>query len=185
MSRGTGEAVCATTASPRGDERAPLAQVIYIAEDVLERAGLAGRAWTVPDGHIDDPDVQAANRALSAFASEVYLAAGGRTPTMWDGSPVPEGFLPVRVVASEYLSVEHGPGVRASAQPVTNSITVRHQTNDLTVLHEVAHLLHGTCESGDAHDDAFALTVRDLYAHYLSVKAAERFWTLVGLRAGR
>jgi hypothetical protein len=160
----------------------PLREVVYIAEGAMERGGMTGRDWYVPDVHRDNPEKQVAERALAEFASEAYLAGGGTIPRMWDGSDPPEGVLPVRVVASDWLDHEGGPGTKASASRATMSITVRHQTNDLTILHEVAHLLVDPGDADDGHTPEFVRCARMLYERFISPEAAEVFWRLLSHR---
>lgn len=140
------------------DGRLSLEDVISVAEQVMERAGLAGRTIEVPDGRVDDPAYQAAIAPLNEYVRQVT------------GKPY------VRIYYSAY-------SLAASGNPIAltdgmNYIVVRKTTNDMTILHECAHIIRDTSEFG-GHDRAFAETARDLYRRYISPAAADKFWTIL------
>jgi hypothetical protein len=135
-----------------------LEDAISVSEQAMERGGLAGRTIHVPTGREDDPDYQAAIAPLTAFVRE---ATG--TPHL-------------RIYHSQYaLNVAGNPAALTDGM---NYIVVRKVTNEMTILHECAHVIRRT-SGASGHDRAFAVTVRDLYAKHISPAAGEQFWSLL------
>ena len=137
-----------------------LEDVISVAEEAMERSGNAGKTIHVPVGHMDDPEYQAALAPLVDWVRSI-------TKTN------------VRFYASDYQLNQEG-----GAQAMTdgyNKIVVRPVTNEMTVLHECAHVIRAT-DSGRGHDAAFAKVLHELYRTHIGPRAAEVFWGLVGPR---
>jgi len=133
-----------------------LADRISVAEQALERGNLAGKTIDVPDGHVDDPAYQAAIAPLTAWVREI-------TGQQW-----------LRIRYSAYdLMVAGNPLALTDGM---NYIVVRKQTNEMTILHECAHVLADTPEGPAGHSMEFAEIARDLYAKYISPEAGRVFW---------
>lgn len=135
-----------------------LEDVISVAEEAMERGGLAGRTIRVPTGHVDDPVYQAAIAPLVAWVRSI-------TKTN------------VRFYASDYQLDREG-----GAQAMTDGydrIVVRPVTTEMTVLHECAHVIRRS-DSGRGHDAAFAALLHELYLTHLGERAADVFWNIVG-----
>ena len=141
-----------------------LEAVVSVAEQTMERSGNAGRTLHIPTGHADDPAYQA---ALAPFEDWVRKLTGRDYQ---------------RFYASDYQLNEAG-GVQGMVTSM-GSIVVRPVTNEMTVLHEVAHVINRTTE-GHGHDEQFCRTARDLYAKHISPEAAKVFWDLVEPFLGR
>jgi hypothetical protein len=135
-----------------------LEAVISVAEQAMERTGNAGRTITVPVGHYDDPDFQTALAPMVAWVRSV-------TNTN------------VRFYASDYQLDQEG-GVQAMTDGY-DKIVVRPVTNEMTVLHECAHVIRST-DSGRGHDAAFAKVLVELYRTHIGTGAAKVFWDIVG-----
>jgi len=140
--------------------RLSLEDVISVAEQAMERGGLVGKKITVPEGHVDDPAYQTAIAPLNEYVRAV-------TGKPW-----------LRLYTSAYTLKQEG-NPRAVTDGM-NWIVTRPQTNEMTILHECAHVILGTGEHR-GHTRAFAETARDLYAKYISAEAAQTFWNLVEL----
>jgi tRNA nucleotidyltransferase (CCA-adding enzyme) len=140
---------------PALTSQVPDDQRAYIAEGAMVRGGVVGRKHTIPLGRMEDGSALGSYgpvpRALSAWASEI---AG----------------KPVRIVGSNYFR-EEGDHVHATANRVTNSITVRPDTDDLTILHELAHLMAG--EGG--HGEEWQRIAHGLYRDHIGPEAANTF----------
>ena len=143
-----------------------LEAVISVAEMTMERAGQAGRAIQVPDGHVDDPAYQAAIAPLTEQVREWARAAGiGYT----------EG---IHIYTSDYtLRTNGNPQAMVTEM---GSIVTRPQTNEMTILHEIAHLATHSIEGAGGHTPAFARDARDLYDRFIGPEAANIFWKIVG-----
>jgi hypothetical protein len=151
------------------ESRLSLEDVISVAEHSMHEAGNHGREWHLPTSkeypkRFDNPDYWEAMKPVNQFV-HAALRHGGH--------PNPES---IRTVNSDY-DLDRAGGAQGLTDGL-NSIHVRDHTNDLTLLHEVAHVLNRTHE-GEGHDRAFADTARDLYHHFISPKAAEHFHGIV------
>lgn len=135
-----------------------LEAVISVAEQAMERAGLAGSTLVVPTGHQDDPGYQAAIQPLIERVRHL------------------SGVAHLRVFASDYILDTDGGGAQAMYRG--NAIVLRPVTNEMTLLHEVAHaMIDLVGERG--HTEEFCRVASDLYAEHLSPAAGEMFWRLV------
>lgn len=134
---------------------------ISVAEQVMERSGLAGRTVIVPEGHQDDPAYRAAISPLEEWCSKVTGTSMLR-----------------RVYTSAYtLRAEGNPQALVTA---SGSIVVAPVTNEMTLLHECAHLITRTTEGRGGHTPAFVQTVQALYAEHLGPEAAAAFTAALG-----
>jgi 2'-5' RNA ligase len=138
-----------------------LEAVISVAEQAMERAGQAGARITVPVGHQDFPEYQAAIAPLTAQVRSWGKAVGLDPST-------------IRIYSSSYSL-----GGALAMVSETGAIVTQEHTNEMTILHEIAHLVNQSHE-GTGHNAAFARTARDLYGRFISPAAAETFWNLVG-----
>lgn len=130
--------------------------IVSVAEQAMERAGQAGRTITMPQGHRDDIEVQ--SEPLNAWARSIAGA--------W-----------VQVYTNDYILRQEGYPI---AMINGSSICVRPTTNEMTILHELAHYITHTNEGVGGHTVAFCRTAHDLYARHISPAAAETFWGIVG-----
>ena len=131
--------------------------LVSVAEEVMERSGLAGDDIIMPVGHVDDPEFQAASRPLIEWASRI---AGHY----------------VNVYFSAYqLAQEGNPQGFVTG---TGSIVVRQHTNQMTILHELAHVITGSEEG--RHSPEFIKTLHRLYDTHLGETAGQCFWGIVG-----
>lgn len=138
-----------------------LEDAISVSEQVMERAGLAGRTIHMPVGHVDDPVYQAAIAPWNEYVRQV-------TGQQW-----------LRIYCSSYdIKVNGNPLAMTDGY---NSIVVRETTNDMTVLHECAHVIRATPEGSGGHDRMFAGTARDLYSRWISPAAGEKFWEILSI----
>ena len=133
---------------------------ISVSEEAMERGGLAGRTVEVPRGHVDDPAYQAAIAPLNDYVRRVT----GRDH--------------IRIYTSAYT-------LRAEGDPIAltdgmNYIIVRPRTNEMTILHECAHIICATPE-GEGHSRRFAETARDLYSRYIGPEAGAQFWSILAM----
>lgn len=137
-----------------------MAQLAYIAEGVMVREGQQGKKWRLTKGHRDDPQIQAETKAISEFATQA-----GRTVGYGDW---------IKVYASDYILDLAGKDVLAECD--MNRIVVRYQTDDLTILHEVAHMATNTFENTAGHNEAWCKTAHELYSRFISKEAGVIFW---------
>jgi 8-oxo-dGTP pyrophosphatase MutT (NUDIX family)/GNAT superfamily N-acetyltransferase len=137
---------------------------VSVAEQIMERGGHGGRDWYIPRLHQDDPTRQEQHKPVHDFVHGV-LAANGHNPEM-----TPH----VRVVPEHW-------DLRGGAQGSTdgmNYIGVHSHTNDLTLLHETAHILTRTPEGPGGHGPEFRSTVQKLYHDHISPEAGQMFGEL-------
>ena len=137
-----------------------LEAAISVSEQTMERFGLAGKTIQVPTGHRDDPAYQAAIAPLNEYVRKVT------------GQPH------LKIYHSAYM-------LRTEGNPIAitdgmNYIVVREMTNEMTILHECAHVIRNTPEES-GHDRRFAEIARDLYSRWISPAAGEKFWSLLEL----
>jgi 2'-5' RNA ligase/predicted SprT family Zn-dependent metalloprotease len=142
-----------------------LEAVISVAEQAMERSGHAGATIHVPEGHVDDPAHQANLAPVVARVREMARRAG----LTWADS--------LRFYASPYQL-----GRNQAMTDGMNSIVVQPVTNEMVVLHEIAHCLESTHEGSEGHTSAFARKLHDLYGRFISPAAADVFWGIVGTR---
>ena len=137
-------------------------QRAYIAEDAMKRGGFLGRPWHIPVGKMED------GRALGSYGPKAQEASQFASEAA--------GF-PVTVVATTYWpeEKERGDIVHASADRMQRRISVKPDTDDLTILHEVGHLVAD--EPG--HGENWVRATQDLYRRYLGDEAAKVFGDLL------
>jgi hypothetical protein len=150
--------------------RLSLEDYISVAEHSMEDSGNSGHQWTLPSardypGKSQDPQFRADSRPVNDFVHGVLRRAG---------HPMPES---IRTYHSDYDLDRHG------AQAMTdglNYIQVRKHTSDLSLLHECAHILHGTSE-GEGHTPHFAGLLHGLIGQHIGPEAADHFHRLVSM----
>jgi hypothetical protein len=135
-----------------------LAGAISVAEQTMERAGLAGRTIVMPQGHRDDPEYQRALAPIKQWVENIL----GRSI--------------YNVGTNDYILRENGYPIAVTDG--MNSIVTRPETNEMILLHEIAHVINRTQE-GSGHDVKFVHLLHDLYAKHLGQAAADQFWLIV------
>ena len=132
---------------------------VSVAEEVMERAGHVGRTWHVPAMHMDDPARPEAHREIHEHVDKILSQHG--KPGMG-----------IRVVPKHWDLRQSGSG-QAMADTMMNSIGLKGEdVSDMTLLHEVAHLIHGPKVG---HGPEFVDTVHDLYHQHISPEAGDTF----------
>jgi GNAT superfamily N-acetyltransferase len=166
----TGETVRPSTRSDRPDR--PVSEwhtaklsdeaLVSVAEHTMEQNGHAGRTWHVPKMHADDPKRQEAHQPVHDFVRGVLTQHGygdargiNVIPSHWDLREPGSGQAMVNAIGSIGLKGEH--------------------TNDLTLLHECAHLLTRTPEGPGGHGPKFQEAAHRLYHDHISPEAADTF----------
>lgn len=149
--------------------RLSLEDYISVAEEAMERGGHHGRHWDLPSPRdypekSEDPGYKKANQPVNDFVQGVLSGAGYQ-----HGSSH-------RVYAHPYALDSSGGGQAMVSE--MGSIITRHQTTDLTLLHECAHVLNRSQE-GEGHDKKFADTLHGLYHQHLGPEAADTFHGIV------
>ena len=137
-----------------------LENVISVAEQAMERVGAAGKTIHMP-GRIDDPDLV----PIREWVQEVYRKATGE-----------ERYI--NIFSNDYTLRTEGGGAQAMITEMGGICTMP-VTNEMTVLHEVAHLVTRTVEGTRGHTPEFAKVLHGLYASHLGEKAASVFWDIV------
>jgi GNAT superfamily N-acetyltransferase len=133
---------------------------VSVAEQAMERGGHTGRSWHVPAMHRDDPARQEAQRPVHEFVNGV-LSEYGRGP--------------VRVSPKHWDLRSPGSG-RALYDHTYGTIGLKGEdTNDLELLHEMAHAITGK----PGHDREFVQAAHSLYQDHLGPEAAETFRNVV------
>jgi hypothetical protein len=136
---------------------------ISVAEQAMERGGNAGATMHIPQGHVDDPAHQA---AMAPVREQVRG---------WTHSVNPEAAPHVRINASDYMLDRYG----GQAMAQGDHIYTRPKTNQMSVLHEVAHVATNTQHGGHGHTPEFARTAHSLYSQHISPEAGDHFWGLI------
>ena len=144
-----------------------LEATISVAEQAMERGGDSGNTIHMPVGRNDDPEYAAAIAPIQEWAQDVFRQATGESRF-------------IRIFASDYTLDQSGGG--QAMVTGMGSIVTRPVTNEMTVLHEIAHLINRTHE-GSGHDAEFAQLAHSLYAKHISPRAAQTFWDIVGSHA--
>lgn len=156
----------------REDEEA---LAVSTAELCMETLGHAGRSWHVPNLRMDDPARDDAHRPVNEFVRDVL-----RTH-----APDENDWRHMHVSPCDWSLRETGSG--QAATDGMNSIGLAGEdTNDLTLLHECAHIVRTATDYPNAHGHgpAFQAVLADIYRQHLSPEAAEVFTThLRGVRA--
>ena len=136
--------------------------LVSVAEHTMEQNGHAGRTWHVPKMHADDPQRQEAHQPVHDFVRGVLTQHGYEhahginvIPSHWDLREPGSGQAMVNAIGSIGLKGEH--------------------TNDLTLLHECAHLLTRTPEGPGGHGPQFQEAAHRLYHDHISPEAADTF----------
>jgi tRNA nucleotidyltransferase (CCA-adding enzyme) len=124
----------------------------------MQRGGLVGREHTLSPmgGWPPPPEVQAINAWVAGIA----------------------GF-PIRVQPSTYEPDFGGDTVHGAADYGTYRVLVRPQTNDLTILHEVAHLMAYDQTRQPGHTEEWARITHRLYREHLGEEAGRVFARIV------
>ena len=137
-----------------------LEAVISVAEETMERAGLAGKTLYIPTGHGDDPEYKA---AIAPYKEMVENLVGRKIYAFY---------------ASDFHLDEYCGGAQASTDGM-NHIVVRPVTTEMTILHEVAHMRLGEREMR-GHTPEFVTEVEQLYRDHIGDAAADQFMLIVG-----
>lgn len=138
---------------------------ISVAEHAMENHGVQGKTFEVPRGHQDDPDYKARIKPYIDFARKALASEG--LADEW-----------VNVCTSDYILKQEGyPQALVTA---SNLIVLRPTSNEMTILHEVAHIVTRSPEG--SHTRAFVEVAHRLYTRFLGPKAGEVFWNLVGMK---
>ena len=157
-----------TAGAPGHTAALSLEAVISVAEETMERTGNSGAVIEVPvhkfnSGPLEDAKIRPFVERVEAMAR---LA----------------GYMdPINAYTHDYALDRAGHAqamVDRSSFPVR--LVVRPVTNEMTILHEIAHLVRGSNE-GDGHDAEFARTLHQIYARQLGPAAADVFWGIVGV----
>lgn len=140
---------------------------VSVAEQVMERGGLAGRPWHVPVMHYDDPTRVIVHGPVHAFVHTALIGAGVD----------PDVARRVKVHPKAWELRESGSG-QAMTDGLNYIKLAGEHTNDMTLLHEAAHIVHGTSE-GEGHGSAFQDTLEGMYRRHLGEEAAKTFRQIV------
>ena len=114
----------------------------------------------IPTGHADDPEYKA---AIAPYKEMVENWIGRRIYNFY---------------ASDYQLDTYAGGAQAETDGM-NYICVRPTTNEMTILHEVAHMRLGEREMR-GHTPEFVSEVEQLYRDHLGDAAADQFMLIVG-----
>lgn len=143
-----------------------LEDIISVAEQTMERTGNSGRTLHLPTGHIDSEEYRAAIAPIQDWVTKIARAEG-------------VGYTPLINAATPYMMKYDMQGAQAMVNSYGWIVTLP-VTNEMTVLHELAHIITNTKEARSGHNVEFAQTARHLYAKYISPEAADVFWNIVG-----
>lgn len=131
---------------------------VSVAEQVMENSGLTGRKWLVPAMRYDNPDRPKAHKPVNDFVNGVlrdHGVAGSQIevkPNHWD--------------------------LRSGGQASTDGMNyigiAGEETNDMTLLHELAHIITRSQHS-DGHGPEFVKAAHNLYGKYINPEAADVF----------
>jgi hypothetical protein len=147
----------------RSPSRVPLAQKIYIAEDVMKRGGEDGGELLNPAGHPNHPTEE--GRAASARMSKLAQEISG-DPTL-------------TVHITDWISGPGGDVGHGVYRRSSHTVAIRPVSDKLTFLHEIAHAMTKTGHDEEGHTPEFAAQARDLYEKHISPEAAQTFWNLI------
>lgn len=140
------------------------ADVVSVAEHVMEQNGHTGKQWHVPHMHVDDPRRVPAQKPVNDWVNGVLREHGH------DGG--------IRV-KPKHWDLRNGGG-----QAVTDGMNwigiAGEDTHDLTLLHEIAHILARTPEGSAGHNEHFTRIAGDLYEKHLGPEAASIFRDITG-----
>jgi 2'-5' RNA ligase/GNAT superfamily N-acetyltransferase/ADP-ribose pyrophosphatase YjhB (NUDIX family) len=144
---------------------------VYVAEGALKRGGLTGRDHYVPVGKMPDPDGK----------GEIALGTYGPKPQELSDWASEIAGSPVKVISTTWWpegegETADGGDTLASADHFMQQINVTPETDDLTLLHELAHLMVGP-DAG--HGDEWINKAAELYGEHISPEARRNFLALV------
>lgn len=147
-----------------------LDQVVSVAEQSMERAGLTGPTWVLPSPTAF-PEGSWDPRYRRATAGPAALVRSALTAHDVD----PDHF---RVLTGDDLEAT---GCRRSTTDGYSQIVVSSgPVTALTLMHQCAHVLNRAA-GGGGHDTQFVLIASELYRTYLSPAAAEQFQLVTSL----
>lgn len=149
---------------PRVKSSLSLEDRISVAEQAMERGGEVGDIIAVPQGHLHHPDPE----KVAAITPLVEWARAAAVSEGYDGW--------LNLYANEPLLAKEG-GAQAMVTGGT-TIVLPNVTNQMTILHEVAHVVTNTEEG--SHSDHFVEVAGNLYDHYLGPEAAQTFRGIAG-----
>lgn len=144
---------------------------ISVAEQVMERAGLAGRTLHVPAMHQDDPARVAAHQPVHDYVHGVLRDAGHPQDAL--GS--------VRVIPKHW-DLRNGGGQAVTTATGSIGLAGEH-ASEMTLLHEAAHILHRSAGHYGGHGPEFQDTLHGLYRKHLGDQAADTFMGILRPRA--
>ena len=136
--------------------------LVSVAEHTMEQNGHAGRTWHVPKMHADDPQRQEAHQPVHDFVRGVLTQHGY------------EHARGINVIPSHWDLREPGSGQAMVNGMGTIGLKGEH-TNDMTLLHECAHILTRTPEGPGGHGPQFQQAAHRLYHDHISPEAADAF----------
>ena len=167
---------------------------VSVAENIIEKSGLDGKIFYVPTAYLKDaeergmfddvgrPDAHTLQRQHSAeaedFVNGVLESRGYKFINPQPYSvPNPMEGPRIKVNPKHWDLREPGSG-QAFTDGYSQIALKGNHVNTLTLLHEVAHVLHGTRHedgSREGHGPNFQKTLRDLYHEHLGPEAASIF----------
>lgn len=145
---------------------------ISVAEQMMESHGHGGKTWHVPRMHVDDPAREEAERPVNDYVHHVLTSHGWNPEATLHGTDTTVQRR-VRVQPAHWDLRQPGSG-QANTDGANYIGLKGEHTNDLTLLHECAHVLTGTSE-GQGHGPAFRETAQRLYHDHLSPEAGAMF----------
>lgn len=140
---------------------------VSTAELTMETLGHVGRTWHVPKLRWEDPTRVEVHRPVNEFVRHVLREARPDGENDWRH---------IHVMPCDWDLRESGSG-----QAITDGLNkiglAGEETNDVTLLHECAHILRYATDypNGGGHGPEFQTVVAALYRQHLSPDAADVF----------
>jgi len=162
-----------TTTSPPRETIGQLtdAELAYVAEGVLEKSGMVGRSHYIPQGRMPADDIYP-----NAAGTEVPLGTYGPVPRELSAWASEIAGQPIRVSGTTYWGrIENPESVKGAANHAAMRIDVTPETTDLTILHELAHLMAGPEAE---HGPEWIEIAARLYGEHIGPEAEETFRAL-------
>jgi len=147
-----------TTASEFGSYESKLSLFIGMAEETMKRQGLTGRKIELPVGRQDDPQYQRAIGIWNEWARKV------------------SGLGVIYIRTGTSYDTDYGYLKNNQAFYQNGTIVARQSTDELTLLHEIAHAIQFNegLEAG-GHNVDFARIASNLYHKHLGKQAGDLF----------
>lgn len=139
---------------------------VSVAEEAMERGSLAGRVHHVPFVRRDwsNPAPPAQHAEVHDYLHGVLIGAGMQ----------PDLAKRIRVQPKDW----DARGAQAMTDGLNKVGLAGEHVSEMTLLHEAAHVLHGTSE-GTGHGPDFINTLHGLYERHLGPEAASTFRRIV------